>query len=235
MDKWIKKNSKHYVFHYHKSSVGEDKINEIIELQEYCFNYITQVLKIKSDIKIKYYLCNSAEEVGFWAGDNIKCNAFAEAPNKIFAVVNNKVKCTGYHEDAHILSYLIGVPPQAFIREGLAMYFDKNHRGINNLNWVAYYIDTEQYIKISKLILDEEFCEISWNITYPIAGAFTEYIITRYGIDNYIKFYKSIDNINLNYICENVFKKNLGDLEDEFIKYIKSLKSNISLIKELYQ
>lgn len=125
------------------------------------------------------------------------------------------------------------MPPQVFIREGLAMYFDKNHKGINNLNWVAYYINTKQYVEISKLIIDENFYKISWNITYPIAGAFTEYIITRYGIDSYIEFYKSIDSINFNYICENVFEKNLSDLENEFIKYVKSLKSNISLFKEL--
>lgn len=233
MEKWIKAESEHYLFHYHKDSIAEKHINEIIKLQEYCFRYIVQVLKIECDIQINYYLCNSSREVGFWAGDNIECNAFAEESNKIFAVFNETVKCIGYHEDAHILSYLIGYPSQVFIREGLAMYFDKNHKGISNLNWTNYYINNGEYIGLEKLILNENFYEISWNKTYPIAGAFTEYMIMRYGIDKYIEFYGDIDYDNLNCICNNLFGKKFSELEEGFIEYIKSLKSNMKICENI--
>jgi len=33
-----------------------------------------------------------------------------DLPNEIYAVYNDKVKCIGFHEDAHIISYNIAVP-----------------------------------------------------------------------------------------------------------------------------
>ena len=127
-----------------------------------------------------------------------------------------------YHEDSHILSYLISTPPQVFIREGLAMYFDKNHRGISNTNWVSYFIYSDKYIHILNLMCNEEFYKSPWNITYPIAGAFTNYLITIYGVDKYLMFYKDIDD-DFNLSFYNTFGISIYEFEIEFIKYIKSL------------
>ena len=229
MDNWIIKESEHYIFHYHKNSIAENMIDEIVQEQEYCFNHISKVLSTDFNIKINYYLCNSAEEVGALYGDNDPCNAFARKPNSIFAVFNEDVKCIGYHEDSHILSYSIATPPQVFVREGLAMYFDKHHFGISNSNWVAYFMYSDKYINISNLISNDEFYKNPWNITYPIAGAFTDYIITTYGIDKYIEFYKALDtNFNDNFY--NVFGIDVNEFEVNFIKYIKSLKTNKDLL-----
>ena len=225
MDNWIIKESDHYIFHYHESSIAENMIDEIVEEQEYCFNHISKVLNIDFRSKINYYLCNSADEVGVLYGDNEPCNAFARKPNNIFAVFNKEVKCIGYHEDAHILSYSIATPPQVFIREGLAMYFDKHHWGISNSNWVSFFIHSDRYISISNLTSDDEFYKNPWNITYPIAGAFTDYIITLYGIEKYIAFYKILGtNFNANFY--NVFGIDISEFELSFIKHIKGLKTN---------
>lgn len=229
MDNWIIKESEHYIFHYNKNSIAENMIDEIVEEQEYCFNHISRVLNVDFNMKINYYLCNSSEEVGALYGDNDPCNAFARKPNNIFAVFNEDDKCIGYHEDSHILSYSIATPPQVFIREGLAMYFDKHHWGISNSNWVSYFINRNKYINISNLTLNNEFYKKPWNITYPIAGAFTDYLITIYGIDKYIEFYKAIDT-NFNESFYNVFGIDISEFEANFIKYIKSLKTN----KELF-
>ena len=222
MNNWVTKESKHYIFNYHEDSIAQYMIDEIIEKPEYCFSHISKVLNIDFNIKINYYLCNSAEEVGFLYGDNDPCNAFARKPNNIFAVFNEDIECIGYHEDSHILSYLISTPPQVFIREGLAMYFDKNHWGISNTNWVSYFIYSDKYIHISNLMCNEEFYKSPWNITYPIAGAFTNYLITIYGVDKYLMFYKDIDaDFNLSFY--NTFGISIYEFEIEFIKYIKSL------------
>ncbi len=229
MYNWIIKESEHYIFHYHKNSIAENIIDEIIEKQECCFNHISRLLRIDFSMKINYYLCNSSEEVGFLYGDNEPCNAFARKPNEIFAVFNEDVKCIGYHEDSHIMSYSIATPPQVFIREGLAMYFDKHHWGVSNSNWVSYFMDRDKYINIPDLISNEEFYKNPWNITYPIAGAFTDYIIATHGIDKYREFYKVVDD-DFNASFYNIFGINLDEFEVDFIKYIKSLTIN----KELF-
>lgn len=229
MKNWITKESEHYLFHYHKNSVAENKIDEIIETQEYCFNHISKVLSVNFNMKINYYLCNSSKEVGLLYGDDEPCNAFARKPNEIFAVFNEEVECIGYHEDSHILSYLISTPPQVFLREGLAMYFDKHHWGISNSNWVSYFIHSDTYINISELISNESFYSYPWNITYPIAGAFTDYIIGIYGIDKYMEFYRVVDHDFRRSFYE-IYGVDIEAFEIDFIKYIKSLKVN----KELF-
>ncbi|RDY28150.1 hypothetical protein CHL78_006030 [Romboutsia weinsteinii] len=232
MHSWSIKESKNYIFHYHKDSVAENMIDEIINNQEYCFNHISKVLNINFGTKIKYYLCNSSEEVGAIYGDNEPCNAFARKPNEIFALVNEEVQCIGYHEDSHILSYSISTPKQVFIREGLAMYFDKHHWGISNSNWVSYFTASKKYISISALISNEEFYKYPWNITYPIAGAFTDYLITIYGIEKYIEFYKVLDS-DFEGCFYKVFGIGFKQFEDNFIHYISSLKTSKELFKLL--
>ncbi|MEG2788346.1 MAG: hypothetical protein RR942_11080 [Romboutsia sp.] len=232
MCNWITKESKNYIFHYHKDSTSETMIDQIISTQEHCFNHISKVLQTNFDDKIKYYLCNSAQEVGSFYGDDEPCNAFARKPNEIFAVVNEEVKCVGYHEDSHIISYTLSTPPQVFMREGLAMYFDKQLFGINNLNWVSYFINNNKYINISSLIVNDEFYKKPWNITYPIAGVFTDYIISVYGIDTYLKLYTLLDN-NFENCFYKVFKISLEEFEIDFVKYIHSFKTNEDLFKLL--
>lgn len=232
MSNWSTKESEHYIFHYHKSSIAENMIDEIIDTQEHCFNHICTVLDADFKFKIKYYLCDSAKEVGSFYGDDEPCNDFAKKPNEIFAVVNEEVQCIGYHEDCHVISYSIAIPPQVFIREGLEMYFDKQHFGINNLNWVSYFIAKNKYISISSLISNDEFYKNPWNITYPIAGVFTDYVISVYGIEKYLEFYKILDEDFENCFYK-VFGVSLDEFEIDFIKYINSFKTNEDLFKLL--
>lgn len=96
--------SGNYVFHYHKDSLAEKDIDKIIAIQENCYSKICSTLKICPNLKIKYYLTNTPEEVGEIYGDKEPCNGFASPPDKIYAVYNDKIKCIGFHEDAHIIN-----------------------------------------------------------------------------------------------------------------------------------
>lgn len=232
MNNWIIKESENYTFHYHKNSVAQNMIDDIVNTQELCFKHICKVLDVKFNNKIKYYLCNSPKEVGILYGDNEDCNAFARNPNEIYAVVNEDVQCIGYHEDSHIISYSINTPPQVFIREGLAMYFDKQHFGISNLVWAKYFISANKYISISKLIDKDSFYKYSWSLTYPIAGAFTEYLITIYGIGKYKLFYKSL-NEDFKGCFNKVFGISLEEFERDFTLYLDSFKVNEKLLQLL--
>ena len=125
--------------------------------------------------------------------DNEPCNAFASVPDKVYAVYNEEIKCIGFHEDSHLLSYIINRPNTQFIREGLAMYFDKVWWGISNFEWTKYYIKKDENINICELFDNNTFYNSNCAFSYPIAGAFTEYIINLYGFDSFIEIYKEKD------------------------------------------
>ena len=214
---WKKVESENYIFNFLNGSIAEKEINEIILCQEGCFKYITNVLQTNFKGKIEYYLCETAKQVGELYGDNEPCNGFARLPNKIYAVYNNDIKCIGFHEDAHIISYGINIPNSAAIREGLSMFFDRKWHGLSNLDWVQFYINENEYISIVDMIEDEIFYNIDCNISYPIMGAFTEYLILRHGIEKYKKFY-SFKEIKEGFL--NVFGHDIEVFEKQFKEYM---------------
>lgn len=214
--------SEHYDFHYLKGSVAERDINKIVTLQENCFREICSLLSIQTKIRIQYYLVDTPELVGEIYGDNEACNGFASPPNEIYAVYNDEIKCIGHHEDAHILSYTINRPNSGFIREGLAMYFDRYWWDKTNEQWVQIFLNEGKYISVEKLLSDNIFYEYSDAVTYPIAGAFTRFLIDSYGIEKYILFYKYTGR-DFSKSFKEIYLKEIEDIEEGFIFMIKNI------------
>lgn len=210
--------SEHYLFHYEENTKAEADILEIADCQERCFRHICRVLKTVPDFKIEYFLCDSPEAVGRVYGDDEPCNGFAVMPNKIYAVYNETVQCIGFHEDAHIISYSYTIkrPSRPAVREGLAMYFDRKWWGIHNADWTAWFLKKGVYLPVDRLLDREFFFDADCSITYPIMGAFTDYLINTYGMDTYLAFYRRQDVAAM----EEVYRKSPAELNREFVEYL---------------
>ena len=207
-----------YIFHYQENSWAEKDILQIAQIQEACFVYICNVLKTRPDFKIEYFLCETPEDVGRIYGDNEPCNGFASMPNKIYAVYNQKIKCIGFHEDAHIISYTINRPDYPAIREGLAMYFDRKWWGIQNLDWAGFFLKRDKFIPVDSLLDREVFFGHNCSVTYPIMGTFTEWLISSYGMDRYLEFYRQADSVRA---LERVYQQTAQELNRRFEEYVK--------------
>lgn len=235
MNCWSKTKSKNYIFHYSKNSLAERDLDLIIKTQENCHKSICKALGVSMDIPIKYFLCDSPEAVGNIYGsihgdDFEPCNGFAMRPNEIYAVYNETVKCIGFHEDAHIISYhTLNRPPQVFIREGLVMYFDKVYWGISNDAWVYYLLQNNKFISLKDLIIDSKFYGFSDKLTYPIAGSFVSYLISICGLDKFKKFYMNL-NENFEQCFKNSFGMSLEEVERDFTDYILLIKPNKEIL-----
>lgn len=209
--------SEHYIFHYGANTKAAQDISHISDHQERCFRYICSVLGVCPDFKIEYFLCSTPEEVGHIYGDDDPCNGFAAPPDKIYAVYNEQVKCIGFHEDAHIISYLVDRPDSPAIREGLAMYFDRKWWGIHNLDWTGFYLKTGRYVPVDKLLDREFFFEHDCTVTYPIMGAFTDWLISSYGQEKYLQLYRQQD-IAAGMV--QVYGKEPAELNQAFSDYV---------------
>lgn len=155
----------HYVFHYPKNSLAEKEMNEIAALQEGCYSFFSSFLQTDAKGKIHYHFFDTPEEVGrqyaitYDNNNDEPCNGFAlpemrskDGVNHIFAVYNNEVKCVGFHEDAHIISNSLGRPVSQFIREGLAMFFDRYWWGIDNYSWTRWYVEQRKNPSVTELL-----------------------------------------------------------------------------------
>ena len=225
--------TEHYVFHYKEHSAAERDVLEIASLQEGCFAFISGCLGAGINGKIHYHLFDTPEEVGaqyalvYNSENDGPCNGFAlpdsrseDGMNHVFAVYNDDVQCIGFHEDAHIISYSLARPEPQFIREGLAMYFDRYWWGIDNYSRTGYYIERGEMPSIASLLTRENFNSYDCMITYPIAGAFTSYLIDRCGMSRYLEFYKSCKS-SPERAFEEVFGEPIEAIEQSFIGYIK--------------
>lgn len=226
----IKYESEHYIFNYNAGSQAERDISDIAAMQEACFHYICKVLGVQPDFRIEYILCNTPEEVGHIYGDDDPCNGFAAPPDKIYAVYNEQVKCIGFHEDAHLISYLISRPNCPAIREGLAMYFDRKWWGIQNLDWCGFYLETGHYLSPAALLDYDTFCDTDCTISYPIVGAFTDYLIATYGNAAYLEMYQQQD---IPQAMHDVYGKTPEELSADFTAYITLFRTDPELKKRM--
>ncbi len=230
---WQTRKSSHYVFHYHPGSPAARDIDGIIELQESCFDYICRALCVTTDKAINYYLCDTPGEVGAFYGDDEPTNGFNRMPDEIYAVYNDRVKCVGFHEDAHLISYnTIGRPKSALLREGLAMYFDRVLWRLPIQAWVRIILEMGLYPGLSALADNETFFEERFVITYSVAGVFADFLISIFGINKFKDFYGG-DYANFEDGFYSVFGTKLNDFERSIKRYLKTIQYEDSIYDEI--
>ena len=76
-----------------------------------------------------------------------------------------------------------------------------------------------QILPIEVLLRDREFAQIDCSLSYPIAGAFTQYLIARYGIGKYLSFYQCTGNDFSTKVIE-VYGRSLAALDEDFREYL---------------
>ena len=227
--------TKHYVFTYKEDSLAAKDIKKIAKIQEECLTKISNTLKVSFTEKIKYYLLESAKEIGKLYGINEPINGFAVwGENKIYALYNDKIKCIGPHEDTHLISFVINTPKSNFIVEGLAMYFDEKWWGLDNDVWASYYKANNKDLSISNLLSNEEFDSLNCEITYPIAGSFVKYLINRFGVDKFIQLYQITEVPDSNDF-KKIFHYTIQEMESLFYQEISKVNYDLQEIKLLLE
>lgn len=215
--------SEHYAFHYKPGSFAEQHIRSVAEEQEACFRRIIERLAIPFPDTIQYFLTDSPEENGRIIeelfGEYAPGNGFAIGPYGVFAVYSEQIRCIGAHEDTHLISYAYCDPASAFLSEGLAMYMDGEWWGKPNAEWIKAFLKNETYRSVFALDDEETFWNTPCEISYPIAGAFTAFMIERIGAAAFLEqIYKP--KAPLAEKTERTFKKTPEAVEKDFLDWV---------------
>ena len=160
--------------------------------------------------KIRMYLCTDRKEIAEETGCP-PCNGMCFDYDLIYAVYNQEIKCLGPHEDAHLLSFRIAVPESQFLREGLAMYFDGDYHGKSNGEYASEWAQKNTGVNVFSYLDNEKFYSMTEEVSYPLAGALTQWLIDRFGMDCYKEFFRT------NGEAAAVFRKKAEDLSAAFI------------------
>lgn len=191
--------------------LSDSDLKDIIMEYEKSYKFFEDFFNRKINLDLKLFVYDNPEDVGVAYGDNDPCNGFAREPNELHFVYNEKIKCIGNHELAHILSYLyMGRPDSSFIREGFAEFtedywvniIDGERLKKSHYDWAKLYFLSHRNFDIKDILFDSErfYQEVdkdSCFYTYPLAGAFTQFLIEKYGKATYLDFYKDATKENL--------------------------------------
>ncbi|MFA6295125.1 MAG: hypothetical protein WC666_01735 [Candidatus Paceibacterota bacterium] len=221
-DQWCTKESPHYIFHYFGNSEADKDISSIIYCQEKAYKRILDFLSIESSgKKIEYYLYPNKEVKTALMGDDWYAQSIIDE-FRVHILYTKDIKPLGEHEDTHLLSLPWGIPIGLF-QEGLAEFMvghawdGKSH---------GYYA-REGYLNNMYLPLSEYFDHQAWLDTddtkplyyYSLAGAFTAYLINKFGKDKFEEVYRSLKRgVTKNENIEKFEKvyESLVKIEEEF-------------------
>ena len=103
------------------------------------------------------------------------------------------------------------------------MYFDQKWWGIQNMDWVSVYLKTGRYIPVNQLLDKEFFFSQECTITYPIMGAFTDWLIAVYGMKQFLEMYREQD---IEAAMKRVYNKSPKELNLEFTDFISLFKTD---------
>lgn len=226
--------TEHYAFHYRKGSLAEKEIQTIAQKQENVFSKICNILNVTYLERIDYYFTDSPKSIGraVW-NEDISCNGVARCGrNKIYAVYTEKIRCIGAHEDTHLISFLINYPESDFVVEGLAVALHGLWWGLPNEAWASYYMEKFSDLSVGSLFDNDTFAKIDSVITYPIAGAFTQFLMDTFSRERYLDYYK-YDGCEY---CEAVFSLfglSLSEIEVLFRNKMKTVVFDVSMLEKL--
>ena len=225
---WKVFETEHYVFHYVKNSVAERELGYISETQEKAHAKITKTLGLEDMMKkIKYYIYQSETDKKRLMGDD----GFAQAiwyDHSIHIVYAEDIKPIGEHEDVHLLTLPWGVAI-GFFQEGLAEHMSGCVWGKDRKpseSFVRNGLDLKKIPDLKHFFSHAfwmENAEQNIGYYYPLAGTFTQFLIGKFGLEKYRKFYMKISRENSREENIKIFEEIFGDLNETAENYFKTI------------
>ena len=215
-------------FDYYYSENDQDIIDTT--WQEQYYSWLLNQLDIDSTPKLQYYKYRDNDHIGKVTGDY--GNGFAVVGTNKF----NTIWFVDSHECVHtVVTLMIGWPPALF-NEGIAVahqadYF-KYPDFIPGWNGKDFHTLSKQHFNdneiptLDNLLGEYTFWDFKSDLTYPVAGSFTTFIIDTYGI-NMLKKYISISDFHdekdkIRSDFKNTFQKSIDAVWLEWIDFLKT-------------
>jgi hypothetical protein len=120
-------------------------------------------------------------------------------------MIQDVLLANNFHEDAHIVAELIlSDDASAHITEGFAIYIDGKWKG-EDLDFVSgFYLKMDKIPPMADLLDEAQFSKLPTDLSFPLIGSITKFIIDQYGMDKFQKL------LNQRQIDDSALKNALG-------------------------
>jgi hypothetical protein len=223
---WKNISSKYFSFYISDISLFNDYSVSLLD------NYVESMLsllqvdntskKLLQEKKIIYVLCKDSVEIKEITGFNSK-GMYIMAFDEIVTTYN-----AHFHEISHLLVNfkLKEVPLYTlpFFQEGFAVATGgRGGLGRHILLDAGSYLQKTGYVPFNSILTYKDFQSEDASATYPVAGFYSWYLLTTYGINSYLELYEKYSG---NFSEVSGLRINMISLPpaEEFIKYTDNYK-----------
>ncbi|MBU8934623.1 MAG: hypothetical protein KOO62_11545 [candidate division Zixibacteria bacterium] len=153
-------------------------------------------LKTFQEKKIEYYYCPSDSVVKLITGFRTRGMLDLPTNDVISAYFPH------FHEVAHLLINVrlkqLPLYTLPLLQEGLAVYLGGRWgKSTETLNYLAGFLQDHGLVEIDSIITMELFKQMATaDMSYPVAGLFTAYVVDAIGMDKYLELYRSLSGTN---------------------------------------
>ena len=112
------------------------------------------------------------------------------------------------------------------------MSFDCFWWSVPNETWVSYYKNKHPDLTVKALFDNNAFAKMGCVIAYPIAGAFTKFLMDSFGIERYLDFYK-YKGCEYSEAVQTIFGVSLLDLELSFWQEMQAIVYDEKLLEKI--
>jgi len=184
---WVKKESKHFVYHFKTNKHKPDQ--KLLDKMDNFYEKIVSFLKVDYQDRIDYFRCDSATEVGMlfnMEGSLAQCDII----NGVAAGIRDFVP----HEVVHIISLKILPPeekrlPERYLDEGLAYYLGGSTFFSSDLllSWAKTKILKDPNVSLNSLVQKTE--KYQGNEGAALMSSLVKFLIENYGLDKFKRLY----------------------------------------------
>lgn len=225
---WNTYDSEHYLIHVRPGGEAERSISDIRQEQEWAYNEIIDRLDANFNKKMLVYIYNSREDLG----ETESTGLAHPGKNTIETIYNNDIKAIGVrgvslHELTHVIAYHAWCPTDVpLFSEGLAVYMDDYWlvpaMSAHDLHQISKnYLNQNRIPSVESMI--ENWDDVPAQVAYPVAGSFTKFLVTEYGLDTYRQLYCDARKYKYSSIFYDLYDKNLNDIQEEYRAFLTEL------------
>jgi hypothetical protein len=218
---WLKKESKHFVYHFKTDKDKPDQ--KLLDKMDSFYEKTVSFLDVDYQDKIDYFRCDSAAEVGMLFNME-KSLARCDMINGVVVGIQDFVP----HEVVHVISFKILPPeekrlPEVYLNEGLAYYLGGStfFSFDTLLSWTKVKISEDPKISLDTLILRPEKYE--GNESAALMSSLVKFLIENYGLDKFRELYslgKTYDRRKET--LENIYGETIERLDKKWKHFVLS-------------
>ncbi|UCB52339.1 MAG: hypothetical protein JSV10_10220 [Candidatus Zixiibacteriota bacterium] len=238
-ENWLTRESAHFYIHCRPNSEAEEDMEEIAAYLDQKFTQICEILDVEYENKISYFIYSSAEDLkknvsqetwGFAVGEYEAIGYFYPTMRQY----DSRLGGLG-HEVVHIIVYwTMGVRELHFLDEGIADAIDKyslqwSRPPVLWAHWrAALVMKRGNLLSISQLSDNKFFRDLRYNrelyhtyYLYDQCGSFVRYLIDRYGIEKFKRFFPAAKEDSYQAAFQNVYGLSIHDFEEDWHEFLQ--------------